>query len=289
MENILEIRGLTKSYPGFCLDSLSFSIPSGSIVGFIGENGAGKTTVMKLILHALERDSGEILVFGKDNRRFEKEIKQDIGVVQDECNLPRMFSAADIQTVMKRIYRNWDKEKHFSLLEKFSLPRDKAVSAYSRGMKLKLSYAVALAHGSKLLLLDEATDGLDPAARDEVLDMLLDFVQDDKHSVLFSTHMTNDLAKIADYIAFLHQGRLLFFKSKDELIYNYGLLHCGEKLFRQLDSGDILAWRRLDYEYQVLTADCRAVAEKHRGCLIDHANLDDIMLIYIGGETECRG
>lgn len=287
MENILEIHGLSKSYPGFCLESISFSVPSGSILGLIGENGAGKTTLMKLILHAIERDSGKISVFGKDNILFEKEIKQDVGVVQDECNLPRMFSAEDIDTVMGRIYRCWDHDKFFSLLGKFALPRAKAVSSYSRGMKLKLSYALALAHDSKLLLLDEATDGLDPAAREEVLDMLLDFVQDEKHSIFFSTHMTNDLSRIADYIAFLHQGKLLFFKSKDELICNYGLIHCGERLFRQLDSADILAWRKLDCEYQVLISDRRVMTEKYCECIIDPATLDDIMVMYIKGDREC--
>lgn len=288
MENILEVRGLTKTFPGFRLDSISFSVPSGSIVGLIGENGAGKTTLIKLILHALEMESGEISVFGKESICFEKEIKQDIGVVQDECNLPPMFSAEDIHSVMGRIYKNWNREKFFYLLDKFSLPKNKSVSAYSRGMKLKLNYALALAHGSKLLLLDEATDGLDPAAREEVVDMLLDFVQDEGHSILFSTHMTSDLARIADYIAFLHHGKLLFFKTKDELIYNYGMLHCGERLFRHLDSNEILAWRRLDCEYQVLTADRRGMAEKYSGCIIDTATLEDIMLIYIKGETKCR-
>ena len=221
MENILQIADLTKRYPDFYLDHLTLNVPSGSIVGLIGENGAGKTTTMNLILNAVTKDSGDILVFGQDNLSHEKEVK--------------------------------------------------------------MNFAIALAHHAELLLLDEATSGLDPVMRDDVLDLLLDFVQSEKHGVLFSTHIMSDLSKIADYIAFLHEGKLLFFKSKDELIYRYGLIHCGEKLFREIDRGDILAWRKQDYEYQILVADREAAARKYKGCVLDPATLDDIMLLYIKG------
>ncbi len=286
MENILQIENLSKSYPGFYLDNISFSIPKGAIVGLIGENGAGKTTTMNLILHAIEKDAGKISVFGKDHLACEKEIKQDIGVVQDECNLPLMFTASDIEAVMEKIYRNWEHEQYWALINKFNLPHNQIISSFSKGMKIKMNFAIALAHKSKLLLLDEATSGLDPVMRDDVLNLLLEFVQNEEHSVLFSSHITSDLSKIADYIAFLHEGKLLFYKEKDDLIYHYGLVHCGHELFSRFDKHDMLAWRKQDYEYQILVADRDAVSGKYKGCVVDPATLDDIMLLYIRGEKE---
>lgn len=284
MNTVLQIEDLTKRFPDFCLDHVSLSVPKGMIVGLIGENGAGKTTTINLILHAMEKDSGNILVVGKDHIRYEKEVKQQIGIVQDECNLPLMFSVSDIELVMRRIYTGWDSTRYWELIEKFSLPHTKPISVFSKGMKVKLNFAIALAHHSKLLLLDEATSNLDPVMRDDILDLLLDFVQDEENGVLFSTHITSDLSKIADSVAFLHEGKLLFFKSKDDLIYHYGLLHCGEKLFHQIEHSDILAWRKQDYEYQVLISDRDTFSRKYKNCVIDPATLDDIMLLYIRGE-----
>lgn len=284
METVLQINGLTKHYPGFCLDHVSFPVPKGRIVGLIGENGAGKTTTINLILHAIEKESGDILIFGKDHLRFEKEIKQKIGVVQDECNLPLMFTASDIETVMRRIYKNWDSAYYWDLIEKFHLPHMQSISTFSKGMKVKLNFAITLAHKSKLLILDEATSNLDPLMRDDVLDLLLEFVQDEENGVLFSTHITSDLSKVADYIAFLHEGKLLFYKPKDELIYHYGVVHCGEKLFQQIDSSNRLAWRKQDYEYQILVADRDQMSKEYKNCIIDPATLDDIMLLFIRGE-----
>lgn len=287
MEAALQIDNLSKSYSDFHLDGISLSVPKGRIVGLIGENGAGKTTTINLILHAIEKDNGSISIFGKDHVSYEKEVKQSVGIVQDECNLPLMFTASDIETVMKRIYTNWDSTRYHELIDKFELPLKQTISTFSKGMKVKLNFAIALAHKSKLLLLDESTSNLDPVMRDDILDMLLDFVQDEENSVLFSSHITSDLSKIADYVAFLHEGKLLFCKPKDELIYRYGLVHCGEKLFQQIDSSDILAWRKQDYEYQILVADRVAFEKKYKGCIIDPATLDDIMLMYIRGDKVC--
>lgn len=284
MNNVLEIDRLTKSYPGFCLNGVSFSVPKGTIVGLIGENGAGKTTTINLILRAIEKDSGSVLVMDKDHIQCEKEIKQHIGVVQDECNLPLMFTVSDIETVMRRIYMNWDTVRYWELIRKFELPEKREISTFSKGMKVKLNFAIALAHKSKLLILDEATSNLDPVMRDDILDLLLDFVQDEENGVLFATHIMSDLAKIADYIVFLHEGKVLFSKTKDDLIYHYGIIHCGEKIFQQIEPGDILAWRKQDYEYQILVADRDATARKYKNCIIDPATLDDIMLLNIRGE-----
>lgn len=286
MDAILQIDKLSKSYSGFCLNELSLTIPSGTIMGLIGENGAGKTTTINLIVHAIEKDSGKIYVFGKDNIQCEKEIKQRIGMVQDECNLPPMFSISDIETVMKRIYTNWDKPQFWHLVKKFNLPVEQEIWTFSKGMKVKLNFAIALAHNSRFLLLDEATSGLDPVMRDEILDLLLDFVQDEGRSVLFSTHITSDLSKIADHIAFLHEGELLFCKQKDDLIYNYGIVHCGAEQFAKMDKEDIVTWRKQDYEHQVLVADRASMVKKYPGCIIDPATLDDIMLLYIRGEKK---
>lgn len=195
-----------------------------------------------------------------------------------------MFSPADIETIMRQIYAQWDSNRYWELLNRFDLPVKQEIGSFSKGMKVKMNFAIALAHHAELLLLDEATSGLDPVMRDDVLDLLLDFVQSEKHGVLFSTHIMSDLSKIADYIAFLHEGKLLFFKSKDELIYRYGLIHCGEKLFREIDHDDILAWRKQDYEYQILVADREAAARKYKGSVIDPATLDSIMLLNIRGK-----
>lgn len=284
MGTALEISKLGKHYPGFCLDGLSLTVPSGTIMGLIGENGAGKTTVMNLIIHAIEKDGGEIRIFGKDHISCEKELKQHIGMVQDTCNLPLMFTAADIETVMRRIYTDWDSPCFQALLQRFELPAGQEIGTYSKGMKVKLNFAIALAHHSRLLLLDEATSGLDPVARDDVLDLLLDFVQDEGNSVLFSSHITSDLEEIADYVAFLHKGKLLFCKRKDDLIYHYGIIHCGAEQFANIDPADIAAWRRQDYEHQVLVTDRTSAARKYPGCVIDPASLDDIMLLCIRGE-----
>lgn len=283
MDAAIQIDHLSKAYPGFCLENLSLILPSGAILGLIGENGAGKTTIMNLILHAAEQDSGEIRIFGKDHLAHEKELKQHIGVVQDTCNLPRIFTISDIEPVMRRVYADWDRDRFRELIQKFQLPIKQELWTFSKGMKVKLSFAIALAHHSKLLLLDEATSGLDPVMRDEVLDLLLDFVQDDENSVLLSTHITGDLEKIADYVAFLHEGTLLFCKQKDELIYHYGIIHCGAEQFARIAPGDMVAWRRQDYEHQILVADRADAAKKYPECVIDPATLDDIMLLYIRG------
>ena len=283
-EQILQVEGLTARVEDkVILHEVGLTIKKGETHVLMGPNGAGKTTTMNLILNAVTKDGGDILVFGQDNLSHEKEVKQRIGVVQDECNLPFMFSPTDIETIMRQIYAQWDSNRYWELLNRFDLPVKQEIGSFSKGMKVKMNFAIALAHHAELLLLDEATSGLDPVMRDDMLDLLLDFVQSEERGVLFSTHIMSDLSKIADYIAFLHKGRLLFFESKDELIYHYGLIHCGEKLFREIDRGDILAWRKQDYEYQILVADRGAAARKYKGCVIDPATLDDIMLLHIKG------
>ncbi len=224
--NALEIKNLSKSFSGFRLDNLSLTLPSGCIMGLIGENGAGKSTTIKLILDILHKDSGTVTILGKDNGKDISLIKEDIGVVMDEVGIPECLTAKQVGKVMKHTFRNWNEAEYARLLQKLSLPDNKPFKDFSRGMKMKLGIAVAMSHGAKLLLLDEPTSGLDPVVRDEVVDMFYDFTRDANHSILISSHIVSDLEKLCDYVAFLHKGRLLLCEEKDELLSEYGIIHC---------------------------------------------------------------
>ena len=282
MNDALIISGLTKTYKDFMLNGVSFSVPCGSIVGLIGENGAGKSTTIDAVLGLIQKEAGSICVLGKE--QLDNEIKEQIGVVFDGNNYPEIFSTRKLNRVMKDIYHSWEEHTFLNLLKKFSLPTDKPIKQFSKGMKMKLAIAVALSHNSKLLILDEATSGLDPVIRDDILDILLDFAQDETHSILISSHITTDLEKIADYIVFIHEGQVVFSKLKDELIEQYGIIKCGAAQFEALDKSDIIVYRKMDYEWQVLVADRAAMKKKYPKALIDSASIDEIMLLYVKGE-----
>ncbi len=222
--NALEIHGLTKRRGEFTLQGLDLTLPAGCIMGLIGENGAGKSTTIRLILNSLGRDGGTIAVYGRDNRALTPLEKEDIGVVLDEVGLPEYMNAAQIGRMMAGIFTRWQPEVYAGCLHRLSLPQDKPFKDFSRGMKMKLGLAVALSHQPKLLLLDEATGGLDPVVRDEILTIFADFTRDETHAVLLSSHIVSDLEKICDYIAFLHKGRLLLCEEKDRLTEDYGVL-----------------------------------------------------------------
>ncbi len=282
MNDALIISGLTKTYKDFMLNGVSFSVPCGSIVGLIGENGAGKSTTINAVLGLIQKEAGSICVLGKEQP--DNEIKEQIGVVFDGNNYPEIFSTRKLNRVMKDIYHSWEEHTFLNLLKKFSLPTDKPIKQFSKGMKMKLAIAVALSHNSKLLILDEATSGLDPVIRDDILDILLDFAQDETHSILISSHITTDLEKIADYIVFIHEGQVVFSKLKDELIEQYGIIKCGAAQFEALDKLDIIVYRKMDYEWQVLVADRVAMKKKYPKALIVSASIDEIMLLYVKGE-----
>ncbi len=233
--NALELKDLTKSYPGFTLDHLNLAIPSGCILGLVGENGAGKSTTMKLILGMLKADGGTVEVLGSSRYSME-----DIGVVPDEVGIPGVLNARQMGRIMRGTFRGWEQDTYENLLNRLAVPQDKPFKALSKGMKMKLGIAIALSHRAKLLLLDEATSGLDPVARDEVLDILNDFTRQEDHSVLLSSHIVSDLEKICDYIAFLHKGKLLLCQEKDRLREEYGILHCSGEMLDELDQGAIL-------------------------------------------------
>ena len=237
--NALEIKNLTKSYPGFTLDNLNLTLPSGCILGLIGENGAGKSTTIKLILDIIHKDSGSITILGKDNTDSIHLTKEDIGVVLDEVGIPECLTVEQVEKVMRHTFRNWDGAEYARLVKKLSLPERKQFKDFSRGMKMKLGIAIALSHHSKLLILDEATSGLDPVVRDEVVEMFSDFTRDEDHSILISSHIVSDLEKLCDYVAFLHKGKLLLYEEKDRLLAEYGLIHCTPQQLQKLPQGSI--------------------------------------------------
>ena len=276
MTNALTISDVTKMYPGFKLDHVSFTVPEGTIVGLIGENGAGKSTIINASMGLIAKDEGRIVVLGDE--ALANATKEQIGVVFDGSNFPEMLTPRAIGHIMANIYQHWDDALFEQLLAQFGLPQKK-LKQFSKGMKMKFAIAVALSHHPKLLVLDEATSGLDPVVRDDILDMLLDFVQEEDHSVLVSSHITSDLEKIADYIVFLHEGRVAFMEPKDELLEQYGILQCSDAQHAALDPADCLRSRKMDYEWQVLVADREAMMRKYPKAMVTPATIDEIMLL----------
>ena len=279
--NAIEIKGLEKRYDGFQLGSFDLTLPSGCIMGLVGENGAGKSTSIKLIMNAIGRDAGEIYVLGVDNRSAEfRDVKEDIGVVLDEAYFPEVMSARNVGKVMALTYKNWDAAAFEGYLKKFSLAPDKIFKDYSRGMRMKLAIAAALSHGAKLLILDEATSGLDPMARDELLDIFNDFTRDENCSILLSSHIVSDLEKICDYIAFLHKGRLVLCEEKDRLLEEYALIRLTEERLRELPEESIISRRASGYATEALVL---------RGGIpaaipTEHTSLEDIILFMAKGD-----
>ena len=279
--NAIEIKGLEKRYDGFQLGSFDLTLPSGCIMGLVGENGAGKSTTIKLIMNAIGRDAGEISVLGVDNRIAGfRDVKEDIGVVLDEAYFPEVMSARNVGKVMALTYKNWDAAAFEGYLKKFSLAPDKIFKDYSRGMRMKLAIAAALSHGAKLLILDEATSGLDPMARDELLDIFNDFTRDENCSILLSSHIVSDLEKICDYIAFLHRGRLVLCEEKDRLLEEYALIRLPEERLRELPEESIISRRASGYgtEALVLRGGIPAAIPT------EHTSLEDIILFLAKGD-----
>lgn len=286
MDNILELHQVCKTFPrtNFTLDHVSFSIPYGSIMGFVGENGAGKTTTIGCVLNTVSKDSGTIKIFGKELADTDTELKEKIGVVYDGDNFPAYWTAEQLSDVMQGLYANWDNDLFKKYLNDFRLLPGQKIKSYSRGMTMKLAVAAALSHHPQLLILDEATSGLDPIMRDDMLDVFLEFVQDENHSILLSSHITSDLEKIADYITFIHNGKLIMAASKNDLVYNFAVMRCKESQFLELDPGDILAYRKRDYQIDVLVSNGNEIQRKYRNAVIDHVSVDEIMLLLVKGE-----
>lgn len=280
MSNLLEIKNLSKTFSSFSLKDITFSIPGGSIMGMIGENGAGKTTTIKLILNELRPSSGEVTIFGLDFNEHERKIKQDIGVVFDDFYVPQEFTPLQIGSMLRHFFPNWDAPLYDRYLQQFDLPREQTLADFSKGMRMKLSLVSALSHHPKLLILDEATSGLDPVVRSEILDLLLEFICDEEHSILFSTHITSDLERVADYITYLHKGEVLFSESKLALLDSYGVLKCSHEAFAALDSADIVRVRKNSYGCEVLVKDRATIAKRYPQHLVDAPSIDEIMVFY---------
>lgn len=281
--NAIEIKGLCKSYPGFELSNINIDLPQGSIMGLVGENGAGKSTTIKLIMNAIQRSAGSIKVMGVDNTdpAF-LNVKQDIGVVLDEAYYPEVLTATRLNGVMRRTYRNWDDSCYFSYLKNLSLPQDKEFKDLSRGMKMKLAIAVAMSHKPKLLILDEATSGLDPMVRDEILDMFNDFTRDEEHSILLSSHIVSDLEKICDYIAFIHQGRIQFCEEKDRLLEEYAILKLRQADLEAVPEEAVVGLKRTSYGAEVLVRK-ESVSSAFSA---ERTTLEDIILLMVKGGTK---
>lgn len=284
MNDILNVEDLSKSYEDFTLNNINLNIPKGCIMGLVGENGAGKTTTIKLILNSIKRDKGNIKIFGLDNIKNQIEIKERVGVVLDENNFYDDLNPNDISKIMSNIYKNWDNDTFLDYLKQFNIPRKKILKEFSKGMKMKLSIAVALSHNPDFLILDEPTSGLDPIVRNEILDIFLDFIQDEEKSILFSTHITGDLDKIADYITFIHKGEIIFSKEKDDLINDYGLIKCGNADFNKIDNRDIIGYRKNQFGYEILVSNKQTSKIKYKNLTMDSVNSEDIMLFHIRGE-----
>lgn len=276
--NAIELKGVTKKFSDFTLGPIDLEIPTGSIVGYIGQNGAGKSTTLKLILGLLTADAGEITVLGEKNPK-DAYVKDRLGVVFDDLHVPEEMTVTDIEAFCRRVYMAWDRDEFMNHIARFALPKKKAVKDFSRGMRMKLSLAIALSHGAELLLLDEATSGLDPIVRDEILDELMDFMQDEMHTILMSSHITSDLEKVADYIAFIDHGKLLFFSPKDELVETYGLVSVSNEEMEALDPRAVVGMRTHAFGKEALVVRNLVPSDLR----VEKPSIEDIMIYLSKG------
>ncbi len=284
MENILEVKNLCKKYKEFELQNVNITLPKGTIMGFIGENGAGKTTTIKAILNIIRDYTGEIKIFGFDNKKEEKKIKENIGAVLDDMFFPEILTPNDINSIMKDIYKKWDSKLYFKYLDDFGLKKNKTIKTLSKGMRKKLEIATAISHHPKLLILDEPTAGLDPIARNEVIDIFQSFIQNEECSIFLSSHITTDLEHIADYITFINKGNIILSKNREELFEEYGIAKCTKEEFEKIDKKDFIKYKKSKYEYEILVENRKAFSKKYDVDTIDKITLEELMLLMIKGE-----
>ena len=278
--NALELKHLQKSYGDFTLGPLDLTLPSGCVMGLIGENGAGKSTTMKLILDMLHPDAGSVQILGQDNRANLRALKEDVGVVLDEVGLSQCLTPRQVGKMMGGIFRRWDDAVYREYLRRFSLPEDKPFKDFSRGMKMKLSLAVALSHNARLLVLDEALNGIDPVARDGILDIFMDYTRDEGHSILLSSHIVSDLEKVCDYIAFLHRGKLMLCDEKDALLEKYGLIHVSREQLAELDGAAVKGSKSSPYGVEAVVERSRVPA----GMQISPVGLEELFAYMARGD-----
>lgn len=283
MENTVEIKNLNKNYTNFSLKNVSLNIPSGTIVGLIGENGAGKSTLIQSMLGILKADYDSLKFFNKDFTENEKTIKEEIAVIFDQTHFNLEFTPKFIGTILSKTYQNWDMETYYSYLKTFDLPLKKKLKTFSRGMKMKLEFAIAFSHHAKLMILDEATSGLDPIVRDEILDMIRMFTEEENHTVLMSSHITSDLDKIADYIAYIHDGKLTFMISHDNMNENYGVISGGKDILDTLNEDDIVSYIKEPYSYSILIQNRQELQKVFPDLEIRRPSVEEFMLFHVKG------
>lgn len=284
MNNVIELKNVYKKYPTFELGKINLEIQSGKVIGLIGENGAGKTTLIKSLLSVIHSE-GEIKLLNSSINN--EDLKENIGIVLDNAFFPEILSSKEIECSLKSIYKNWDTSLFQKYIKLFNLEYKKPIKNMSKGMKKKLEIACALSHKPKLLILDEPTSGLDPIVRTEVLDLFQEFMKDENNTILISSHITTDLERIADEIILIDNGKILLQEDKDEILDNYGILKCDIKDFKNIDSKDIISYKKNTYNYEILIKDKIKLSKKYKDYIIDKISLDNLMLLMIKGEKQC--
>lgn len=285
-ENAIEVKGLTKRYDGFTLDNVSFTVPRGSIMGFIGQNGAGKTTTIRSLLNIIAINSGEIKMLGMDHIKDEHAVKERIAVVFDELPFHDSFTGEALSKMFSGLYSTWDKAEFLRLCDRLGLPVKKKLSKFSKGMKMKMQIATALSHKAELLIMDEATTGLDPIVRNEILDIFREYLMDGNRSILMSSHITSDLEKIADSVTFIDRGKILITGYKDDILATHGVIKCTREEYKEIDPEDYISARLSDFGAEIMTADRKAAAEKYSGVTIEKTTLEEIMLFYVNRDKK---
>lgn len=284
--NAIEIKNITKKYDGFTLNNVSFNVPKGSIMGFIGQNGAGKSTTIRSLLNIIPINSGEIKLLGMDHIKNEKEIKERIAVVFDELPFHDIFNAKDMSRIFEGIYPKWNRNIYVRYLERFELPLKKKIGDFSKGMKMKLQIACALSHEAELLVMDEATAGLDPVVRDEILRIFMEYLEDGERSILMSSHITSDLEKIADSVTFIDKGKILLSGYKDEILETHGVIKCSKEQMQEIDPEDIVSARVNAFGAEVMVSDRETMGSKYSGLMLDPTTLEEIMLYYVNRDKK---
>lgn len=285
-QNAIEIKGLTKKYDGFTLDNVSFEVPKGSIMGFIGQNGAGKSTTINSLLNIIPINSGEIKLLGMDHIKMEKEIKERTAVVFDTLPFHNIFNAKDMSHIFAGIYPKWDEEEYRKYLDRFQLSQKKKIGDFSKGMKMKLQIACALSHHAELLIMDEPTSGLDPVVRDEILRIFMEYMENGECSMLMSSHITSDLEKIADSITFIDRGKILLTGYKDEILETHGVIKCSKEQLKEMDPEDYVSARVNSYGAEVMVSDREAMSYKYRELILDATTLEEIMVYYVNRDNK---
>lgn len=284
MINTVEVKNLSKDYGEFKLEDVSFSLPKGTVTGLIGENGAGKTTIIKSILGLIQKDKGLIKLWDQELSEENSFLKENIGVVLDDIKFYGEMTPRQAEKVLKKAYTNWDSDLYKKYLKEFKIRENTKIKDLSRGMKMKLQIALALAHHPKLLIFDEATSGLDPVMRDDLLEILYDFIQDEENTILISSHNITDLEKIADYILFIHDGSVVFDKPKEEITEEMGIVRCGEEELDDITRENIIAYKANPHSLDVLVNNIDEIKRENPGLTVDRADIDEIMLIYLKGQ-----